>query len=259
MSGSVSYTSVQQQVISNYQAWTPFVPMPENPPGPPNVNIGSGPTTNTFYRPWITTVLQSWQPADPLPTVPSNDALFATSGLPLSVDYTKFRINNLNVMQWWVPPDPPPTVPSQIGRVFTKSGPTPTPPAPKTTIVYPPQHVTQYGALPVVTVVNSPTGTIIPRAGLASTVTGTALAVAVGPINGGYILNPSTASAQGLGATENIYVDLVNPPGNSDATANGTTSLIAAGQSFTIPALDASVTVWVNAPSAGHHITVVVW
>ena len=90
--------------------------------------------------------------------------------------------------------------------------------------------------------------------------TGTAAVVLCsGPINGGFVINPATAAAQGLAATENAYLDMVASPGNSDSTANGTTTLLQPGQSFTLPPLAAGVNVSANAPSSGHKLTVNIW
>lgn len=101
-----------------------------------------------------------------------------------------------------------------------------------------------------------------PRAGTVSVVTtgGTAVTAIAGPINGGYILNPPNAASQGISAAENLYVDMVSAPGSTDATANGTTTLVpAGGNPFVIPAIGAGVNVQVNAASNGHKFTIVWW
>jgi hypothetical protein len=88
---------------------------------------------------------------------------------------------------------------------------------------------------------------------------GTAVTIIAGPCRGGFVSNPAVAAAQGLGSTENLYLDMVNTPGGSDATANGTTQLLQPGQSFTIPPLTSRVTVRVNATSSGHRLSGNVW
>jgi hypothetical protein len=64
---------------------------------------------------------------------------------------------------------------------------------------------------------------LVPVAGLAYEVTsgGMAVTVAEGPLNGGFVANPASAAAQGLGYAENAYLDLVGVPGGTDAAANG--------------------------------------
>jgi hypothetical protein len=102
---------------------------------------------------------------------------------------------------------------------------------------------------------------VTPKALMTSEVTtgGTAVTVITGPCRGGFITNPVSAAAQGLESTENLYLDEVNTPGSTDATANGTTQLLQPGQSFTFPPLRTGVTVRVNATSAGHLFSGNVW
>lgn len=102
---------------------------------------------------------------------------------------------------------------------------------------------------------------VTPRAGSASAIVtgGTAITAVSGPINGGYVTNPSDAAAQGIGVAENAYIDMVGTPGATDAAANGTTSLLQPGQTFALPALAAGVNVKLNAATAAHAFTVVVW
>jgi hypothetical protein len=88
---------------------------------------------------------------------------------------------------------------------------------------------------------------------------GTSVIVINGPCNGGFVLNPVSAAGQGLGATENLYIDMVGTPGSTDATGNGTTSILTAGQSFTIPPLPSGATVKVNATSSGHKFSGEIW
>ena len=85
------------------------------------------------------------------------------------------------------------------------------------------------------------------------------MVVIVGPCRGGWVQNPVDAAAQGLGATENLYLDMVGTPGGSDSTANGTTQLLQPGQSFTIPPLSYGVNVRVNATTSGHLFSGEVW
>lgn len=102
---------------------------------------------------------------------------------------------------------------------------------------------------------------VTPRAGTASTITtgGTAVTIVTGPCNGGYITNPINAAAQGISAAENVYLDPVNTPGDTDANANGTTILLEPGQNFSLPQLASGVALKANAASSGHKLTVVVW
>jgi|SRR6185312_4360267 len=102
---------------------------------------------------------------------------------------------------------------------------------------------------------------LLPRALALSVVAtgGTAVVAITGPISGGYIANPPNAASQGIGAAENLYVDMVGTPGSTDATGNGTTSVLGNGASFTLPALAAGVTVKVNAATSGHKFTGTVW
>ena len=52
---------------------------------------------------------------------------------------------------------------------------------------------------------------------------------------------------------------MVGTPGSTDATANGTTIVLAAGTSFTLPALATGVTVKANAATSGHKFTAIDW
>lgn len=104
-------------------------------------------------------------------------------------------------------------------------------------------------------------GGFTPAAGASSTIAvgGTAVTIAEGPINGGWITNPPDLVAQAIAAAENLYVDMVAVPGSTDATANGTTTLLVPGQSYSIPPLADGVLVRANAATSGHRLTVVVW
>ena len=102
---------------------------------------------------------------------------------------------------------------------------------------------------------------LTPTVGIASQVIagGTAVVVARGPLNGGFVINPPSAAAQGLALAENAYLDMVASPGGSDSTANGTTVVLAPGGRFDLPGLASGVQVMVNAFTSGHKLTVNVW
>ena len=104
-------------------------------------------------------------------------------------------------------------------------------------------------------------GGFTPVAGSVSAIAtgGASIVAVVGPINGGYIVNPLNLAAQGIAAAENAYIDLVGTPGSTDGAANGTTQLLAPGQIFNLPALAAGVSVRLNAATTGHKFTIVVW
>lgn len=101
------------------------------------------------------------------------------------------------------------------------------------------------------------TVSVTPIAGLVSIITtgGTSvIAVAAGP-NGGFIVNPYTATDQGLSNSEPLYVD---PVGTAGLEGNGTTFALQPGQSWPLIAGQTTVTS-VNAASAGHKFSVVFW
>jgi hypothetical protein len=216
----------------------------------------SGSVSYTQQQP-VTAYFVAWLPPDPAPTLPPH-------GIPTASVLTRQFGGNPwlnNVLTAWADPLPLPTLPIQFGKHYTPSGP-PQPPKPVGgNAVYTPHNVNAFGASPVYVVPNNVYGAIVPVAGLQSVqaIGGTAFAAAVGPLNGGYITNPANAAAQGIGAAENLYIDLTRPPGATDALANGTTVLITAGQTFTIPAIAAGVYVWVNAATTNHAFTLVVW
>jgi hypothetical protein len=99
--------------------------------------------------------------------------------------------------------------------------------------------------------------TVTPTPGLASVVTAGGTPVnAIGPMpNGGFITNPASASDQGLGAAENLYID---PVGAAGLNGNGTTFVLAPGQTWTVIPGQSTPTS-VNAASSGHKFSVVVW
>lgn len=88
---------------------------------------------------------------------------------------------------------------------------------------------------------------------------GTAIIVATGPINGGWVTNPYNAAAQGIVSAENAYIDMVNIPGATDGAANNTTELLLPGQSFQLPALADGVHVYINAATTGHKFSGELW
>ena len=129
-------------------------------------------------------------------------------------------------------------------------------------IPYPNNQNNPAGAIPV-WVAPAPAGAavgITPKAATASVIAtgGTFVTVVTGPILGGYLLNPPNAASQGVTA-ETLYVDPVAHPGSTDGTANGTTSALVAGATYTIPALAAGHSLFANAATTGHKFTVVVW
>lgn len=73
--------------------------------------------------------------------------------------------------------------------------------------------------------------------------------------SGGYIVNPLSASDQGLSAAEVLYVDQVS---TATPVANGSTIALQPGQSYTvIPGTTTGVTV--ASASANHKFTAVMW
>ena len=98
---------------------------------------------------------------------------------------------------------------------------------------------------------------VTPVAGLISAVAlgGTAAPAVPGGISGGFITNPSSASEQGLGAAEALYVD---PVGAAGTSGHGTTFTLQPGQSW--PLIPGQTTqTSVNAISSGHRFSVVYW
>jgi|SRR5579859_924768 len=80
---------------------------------------------------------------------------------------------------------------------------------------------------------------------------GTAVLAMMGPLAGGLILNPASASDQGLAVPENLYVDLINTAAPEET---GTTFALAPGQAFSIPA-GFTGKVSVNAATSGHQFS----
>jgi hypothetical protein len=102
---------------------------------------------------------------------------------------------------------------------------------------------------------------VTPVAATATTIAtgGTAITVVTGPVNGGFITNPVDAAGQGISVAENVYVDMVATPGSTDTNGNGTTVIIAPGQTFTIPSIATGVLVKANAATSGHKLSAEVW
>lgn len=129
--------------------------------------------------------------------------------------------------------------------------------------VYVPQGVLASGAIPVAVVSGGGGGgtNVTPAAGTTSTITtgGTAVTLATGPTSGGFITNPPIAASQGISVAENAYISLVGTPGSTDTNANGTTSVLVPGQTFTLPGVATGVTIKANAATSGHKLTVVIW
>jgi hypothetical protein len=100
---------------------------------------------------------------------------------------------------------------------------------------------------------------VTPGAGTTSIIAtgGTAVTVMSGPCNGGWVTNPLNAAAQGIATAENAYLDMVGSPASTDAGGNGTAQILVSGQSFFIPALNAGVSVKVNAATINHKFTVI--
>lgn len=97
----------------------------------------------------------------------------------------------------------------------------------------------------------------IPRTCAATAVAtgGTAVTAVTGPINNGFITNPPNAAAQGIVTAENMYIDLINSPGHTDAAGNGTTTILVPGQTFSLGQLGIGVTVKINAATSSHAFT----
>lgn len=101
----------------------------------------------------------------------------------------------------------------------------------------------------------------VPMAGNSAIIAqgGTPVVLVTGPCLGGFITNPPNAASQGIATAENAYVDPVGIPGDTDAVANGTTSILFPGSQFIFPALSTGVQIQGNAATSGHKLTVVVY
>ena len=202
---------------------------------------------------------RSWLPQQPLPQVTPHFDEQPPVTQSVAQLYESFGLDQLFA---WSQPGPLPQTSSRLR--YGGASPVVPLPVPKNA-ANAPGRVTSFGATPVYTVpgagISGAVGGVWPQAGAVSEVFvgGTAVAAVIGPCNGGYVTNPTSATGQGLGSTENMYIDLVNPPGSTDATGNGTTVIVTPGQNFTVPALATGAVVWVNATSSGHKFSVVVW
>jgi hypothetical protein len=100
--------------------------------------------------------------------------------------------------------------------------------------------------------------TVTPRAcgGATSVTTGGAAVVALtGKVNGYYIVNPLSATDQGIGAVEPLYIDTTT---TATTTASGTNAALAPGQPFG-GIFGSTTNVSVNAATSGHNFTCVRW
>jgi len=84
---------------------------------------------------------------------------------------------------------------------------------------------------------------------------GTAVSPLAASANGYYITNPLTATDQGIGSVEPLYLDVTKA---ATTTGNGTNLALQPGQTFYgIP--QSTVTVSVNAATSGHKFVCVQW
>ena len=105
------------------------------------------------------------------------------------------------------------------------------------------------------------TAALVPRAGSVTQIAtgGTAVVIASGPINGGYVQNPASALDQAITSAEPLYVDPVNSPGSTPGSGNGTCSPLSPGGNYSILALASGQELRANAATSGHKFTVVTW
>ena len=100
---------------------------------------------------------------------------------------------------------------------------------------------------------------IVPMQGLVTVIAMGGVGVMVIPPGayGGYIWNPYTASDQGIGATEPLYVNPIQAP---SLQGFGATSVLYPGAGpWTVPVPKSTAGVFVNAATSGHQFTVVYW
>ena len=98
---------------------------------------------------------------------------------------------------------------------------------------------------------------VTPAASTASTITtgGTAVTAVTGPVRGCYITNPTSATDEGIGTAENLYV---NPVTTATSVGNGTTLTLVPGQTFfCLPGQTTNVSV--VAATTAHKFTAVQW
>lgn len=99
---------------------------------------------------------------------------------------------------------------------------------------------------------------VTPAAGTAHAIVtgGTAVTFVTGPLKGCYIQNPLTATDEGIGAVEPLYVNIVTTATTS--SLNGTSTALAPGQTFNcVPGQTTNVSA--NAATSAHNAVVVVW
>lgn len=84
---------------------------------------------------------------------------------------------------------------------------------------------------------------------------GTAIIPIVGPVAGGWIINPASADDQGLAISEPLFVDSVFPAGTAES---GTTNILYPGDWFPVPA-GVTANFSVNAASSDHRFTSFYW
>lgn len=250
-----------QAAVMPIQNWWTQDSVPMSQPLQQWLEIAAGATTRSYsLEYYFTNIYPTWAVPDPQPYIPR----FVPQGAGATTSVFKDKGTWFNtVLTSWIPPDPLPTIPIQFGKRFTKSAP-PSPVPTSGGLVTPPHNVNTFGAIPVYVVPNTPSGSVVASSGVASAITqgGSPVAIVIGPCNGGLVINPTTTAGQGINSTENVNLDFVNPPLSGDGAASGTTFLLssaAGGNTFNIPALGAGVTLWANAATSGHRLTVIVW
>lgn len=116
-------------------------------------------------------------------------------------------------------------------------------------------YVSSANPLPVTGSFTSPTSTPVAGAAVAVATGGSAVTAINANAKGCIIVNPLTATDEGIGAVEPLYV---NPVTTATTAGNGTTAALAPGQSWVcIPSSTAPVTI--NATTSGHKATVIAW
>ena len=94
------------------------------------------------------------------------------------------------------------------------------------------------------------------RGGTTQVVTGGTSVVAIHSlVSGGIIWNPQSASDQGLGSAEILFVD---PTGPATLFESTTTVPLIPGQFYTVTP-NSTENVWVNSVSGGHQFTAILW
>lgn len=98
---------------------------------------------------------------------------------------------------------------------------------------------------------------VTPLPGLVTVVTtgGTAVVAIPANPNGGFITNPYSASDQGLGGAEVLYINIID---GATLAGNTNTFALQPGQSWSVVPGQTTVTS-VNAPTSGHKFSAVYW